>query len=63
VAEPDWIDEELDFGANRIGEGRAFAWSDREVSQLRRYHPDPDVRIEHSLKQATLGGPWNPAAP
>jgi hypothetical protein len=27
VAEPDWVDEELDFGLNRIAEGRAFAWS------------------------------------
>jgi len=32
VAEPDWIDEELDFGPNRIGAGRAFAWSQREAA-------------------------------
>lgn len=35
VAEPDWIDEELDFGVGRIGEGRAFAWSAREAAQRR----------------------------
>ncbi len=33
VAEPDWIDEELDFGPNRIAAGRAFAWSQREAAR------------------------------
>ncbi len=35
VAEPDWVDEELDFGRTRIGEGRAFAWSAREAAERR----------------------------
>lgn len=35
VAEPDWMDEELDFGAQRIGAGRAFAWAAREVAAAR----------------------------
>ncbi|MBL9127175.1 MAG: hypothetical protein JNL97_05995, partial [Verrucomicrobiales bacterium] len=35
VARPDWIDEELDFGFGRIGEGRAFAWSAREAAEQR----------------------------
>ena len=33
VALPDWIDEELDFGPNRIVRGRAFAWSAAEAAQ------------------------------
>ena len=33
-AEPDWIDEELDFGVCRIGLGRAFAWSAREAAEV-----------------------------
>lgn len=33
VAEPDWVDEDLNFGPNRIAEGRAFAWSAREAAQ------------------------------
>lgn len=37
VAQPDWIDEELDFGPNRFAAGRAFAWSSRNTDQL---HPD-----------------------
>ena len=37
VAEPDWIDEELDFGVSSIGQGRAFAWSARDAAQ-----EDPD---------------------
>jgi hypothetical protein len=35
VAEPDWVDEDLNFGPNRIAEGRAFAWSAREAAQAR----------------------------
>ncbi|MGE3309496.1 MAG: LamG-like jellyroll fold domain-containing protein [Limisphaerales bacterium] len=35
VAEPDWVDEDLNFGPNRIVEGRAFAWSAREAAQAR----------------------------
>ena len=35
VAEPDWPDEELDFGPNHIGDGRAFAWSARDATQER----------------------------
>lgn len=32
VAQPDWMDEDLDFGVCRIGQGRAFAWSQREAA-------------------------------
>jgi hypothetical protein len=35
VAEPDWVDEELDFGVNRLVAGRAFAWSAREAARAR----------------------------
>lgn len=35
VAEPDWLDEELHFGAKRIGDGRAFAWSARAEALAR----------------------------
>ena len=37
MAEPDWVDEELDFGVNHIGDGRAFAWAARDVVER-----DPD---------------------
>ncbi len=42
VSEPDWVDEDLNFGANRIGEGRAFAWSAREAAQAR---PEEFARV------------------
>lgn len=32
VAQPDWVDEALDFGTHRMVEGRAFAWSAREAA-------------------------------
>ncbi|MBL9135318.1 MAG: hypothetical protein JNK85_05600 [Verrucomicrobiales bacterium] len=32
VAQPDWVDEELDFGVHRMVAGRAFAWSAREAA-------------------------------
>lgn len=31
--EPDWADQELEFGQHRMARGRAFAWSAREVAQ------------------------------
>ncbi|MCC7376005.1 MAG: hypothetical protein IT581_15210 [Verrucomicrobiales bacterium] len=35
IAQPDWVDEELDFGAHRMVAGRAFAWSAREAAENR----------------------------
>jgi hypothetical protein len=33
VAQPDWIDEDLDFGFNQFIQGRAFAWSAAEAAR------------------------------
>jgi len=52
VAEADWIDEELDFGAGRFGPGRAFAWSAREAAQR---HPQAFSRVGKRWIQAQDG--------
>ena len=33
AAEPDWFDQELDFEVSRIGQGRAFSWSSKDVAE------------------------------
>jgi|GEM_PF-1414484 len=52
VAEPDWVDEDLNFGASRITEGRAFAWSAREAAQVR---PEGFARVAKRWVQTDDG--------